>query len=74
MRRFATNVRALPAILAAGTLGTMASVARAADGFEKAAPHIEGPLVHWPALGMTLLFAVLIAVAGFKDSRRSHLD
>ena len=50
---------------------TAASAWAAKDGFEAPAP--EGN-VDWPAIGITAVAALAIAVLGFKSAKRTHLD
>lgn len=53
---------------------TANAVAMATDGFEDEAPYLTDPFAHWPAVGCTLLFVLLIAAAGFKDAKRTRLE
>jgi hypothetical protein len=64
------TIRALGAFL---VWSAMATAALAADGFETRADVIKDS-VSWPAVGGTVLAAILVAAAVFKDSRRTHLD
>ena len=58
--------------IAALAVGLAARTALAAkDGYEAPAL-LEGTF--WPSLGIALVAMVGIAVAGFKKSRRTHLD
>jgi hypothetical protein len=74
MERIARNVRATSMLVAGAVLLSAARIANAADGWEDVAPYITDPFARWEAVGMTVLFAALIAVAGFKDSKRTRLE
>ncbi|MFP4107259.1 MAG: hypothetical protein ACLFVU_14395 [Phycisphaerae bacterium] len=64
------TIRALGALL---VWSAAATSALAVDGFETRADVIKDS-ISWPAVGGTVLAALLVAAAVFKDSKRTHLD
>jgi hypothetical protein len=74
MKQLANNTRTFATVLAVLAVLTTARLAGAADGFEDQAPYLTDPFARWHAVGMTFLFAALVAACGFKDSKRTRLD
>jgi hypothetical protein len=68
------TIRTLAVVLGVSAVLTAARIAGAADGFEDQAPYLTDPFARWHAVGMTFLFAALVGVCGFKDSKRTRLD
>lgn len=74
MKQLADNTRTFATVLGVLAVLTTARLAGAADGFEDQAPYLTDPFARWHAVGMTFLFAALVAACGFKDSKRTRLD